>query len=100
MVVKSYFVIPELGLRIRHVRPNEEQKQKASNSGGYWLSFPLAFRIQPRPNYSFRLFGEIPVIQRLEGLQITTDYKIGLEIRYQFLVSKKNKETAPFELLN
>ena len=100
-LVKNNFIVPELGLRIRYAFPNKEEAINAPNSGGFWFNMPLGFQIKPNQNYSIRVFGEIPVHQQLRGLQITTDYRVGIQFRYQFSISKKEEtleKLTPFIL--
>ncbi len=82
-IAKTWFIIPEAGLLIRHTRPNKEEGLEAPNSGGYWFRIPIGLQLQPGGRFSVRAFGEIPVKQYLKGLQITTRYKIGIQFRYQ-----------------
>ncbi len=77
-VAKKWFIIPELGIQIRHTSPNQEQNADAPNSGGFWLRLPLGVQLKPNDRFSIRLFSEVPIFQNLEGLQITTNYKFGL----------------------
>jgi len=90
-VVNSLFVIPELGVTLRHTSPNQEQGIDASNSGGYWIRIPLGVQLKTIKNFSIRLHGEIPIKEFLDGLQITTNYKLGLQLRYQIPFNKSNK---------
>ncbi|MEM9823256.1 MAG: hypothetical protein AAF985_19400 [Bacteroidota bacterium] len=83
------FWAPELGLLLRHATPNQEQGINAPNSGGYWLRLPLGLAFRPNEQLSIRLSGELPIFQDLDGLQITTDYKLGLQLRYQLSFDKQ-----------
>ncbi len=78
----TWFLIPELGLRWRHSDPNQEQGINAPNSGGYWLNVPIGIQVRPDEKWSFRMYGEIPIYQNLNGLQITTDYSIGIQFHF------------------
>lgn len=84
-VAKKWFLLPELGLLLRHAAPNEEQSIEAPNSGGFWIRVPIGLQAKPNDILTIRLYGEIPVQEYLDGLQITTDYKLGIQIRYQIL---------------
>lgn len=86
LVAKSWFLIPELGLKYRHTSPNVEAGFESFNSGGDWLILPFAVQVQPNTQWSIRAFGEVPIQQDLNGLQITTDYKIGLQIRHSIQI--------------
>lgn len=85
---KLGFLIPDLSLKYRWGGPNQEQQVEAPNSGGHWVSLPLGFSIVPDELKSIRFYGEIPLYQKLDGLQITTKYLVGLQLSY--LIKKKN----------
>ncbi len=90
-VLKSWFVLPDFGIKFRFSAPNEEERSLAPNSGGYWLQLPLGVQFQPSEKVAVRLFSEIPIQEKLNGLQITTDMKWGVQLRY-FLSVNKNRE--------
>ncbi|MEM8908221.1 MAG: hypothetical protein AAGD05_10285, partial [Bacteroidota bacterium] len=90
-VSKLGFIVPELGIQLRHATPNEEQGGDAPNSGGYWLRMPFGLQVKPTQQFSVRAFGEIPIKQYLEGLQITTDYRLGIQLRYVFTAGKSTE---------
>ena len=76
------FFIPDLSLKIRWSKSNIEQGVDSPNSGGKWVSIPLGFSFVPDETKSIRVYTEIPVYQDLEGLQITTDFLIGVQFIY------------------
>lgn len=80
--LSSGFFIPDASLKIRWGNPNVEQNVASPNSGGRWLSIPLGFTFVPDDTKSIRLYTEIPIDQDLNGLQITTDYIIGIQFTY------------------
>ncbi len=83
IVAKKWFLIPELGVLLRHVGPNQEQGQNAPNSGGFWLRIPIGIQLRPNDLLTLRFYGEVPVKEYLDGLQITTDYKLGMQVGYR-----------------
>jgi len=74
--------IPDLSLRYRSSTRNIEQNVGAPNSGGTWWSLPFGIAFQPDQKKSIRLYAELPLFQNLNGLQITTNFTAGLQIRY------------------
>jgi len=87
---KKGFIIPDLALKYRWAAPNTEQNTIAPNSGGSWLSIPVGFSYDLDGIKSIRLYGEIPIYQKLEGLQISTDFIVGLQLSY--LLNKNNSD--------
>ncbi len=81
-VLNAWFVLPDAGVRFRYASPNEEEGSRAPNSGGYWMLIPVGVQFQPNEGLMFRASVEFPVWEDLAGLQITTDLKVGVQIRY------------------
>lgn len=87
---KSWFIMPEIGLQLRHTAPNREQGVNSPNSGGFWVNAPLGLQFLPNQKLSIRLFGEIPITRQLQGLQITTDYAAGIHFSYKLNLKSKD----------
>ena len=81
-VIGALFFTPDLGLQFRNIQANEEQGMEASNSGGQWLSVPLGMGFLVNHKSNIRFFGEIPIWQNLNGTQITSNYRVGIQFRY------------------
>ncbi len=86
--------IPDLSFRYRHQARNVEENSTGPNSGGNWWSLPLGISFQPDPQKSLRLYTEIPLFQQLNGLQITTSFTVGVQLRYTL-----NNKKTPTEIL-
>lgn len=82
--------IPDLSLRYRRSSQNIEQNVQAPNSGGNWWSLPFGISFQPDQEKSIRLYTELPLFQNLNGLQITTSFTVGLQIKY--IIINKTKD--------
>lgn len=78
------FIIPDINLKVRTATANIELQSFAPNSGRTWLSFPFGLTYRPDEKKFFRAYAEIPLYQRLSGLQITTSFVTGLQFRYIF----------------
>ncbi len=78
------FFTPDVQFKYRNSTANIEQQTSAPNSGGDWISLPLGFTYHPNETKSIRIYTEIPLYQNIEGLQITTDFTIGIQAKYLF----------------
>ncbi len=90
--MKAGFLIPDISLKMRQSESNVEQSVDAPNSGGRWLSLPFGLSFVPNESKSFRVYTELPIYQDLDGLQITTDFTIGI----QFIYTKNRNEIGEF----
>lgn len=88
---KLGFLIPDVALKYRWGGANQEEESTASNSGGNWISVPIGFSYDLDGKKSVRLYGELPVYQKLDGLQITTDFEVGVQLSY-LLLQKNNTD--------
>jgi len=96
IVTKSLFINPHFGLNYRTASPNTEQFVNAPNSGGHWINIPLGVSFSKDGVNTISIFSEIPIYQNLEGLQITTDYVVGLSFNYKILNNNSNKSDEKF----
>lgn len=95
VIFDQWFLIPDLGLQFRHASPNQEQGRDAPNSGGNWFRLLLGARWTADDQFSIRPYAEIPVWQRLEGTQITSNFKVGMQVRYVFHLEKSDDALEP-----
>ena len=89
------FITPDINLKVRAARANIELETLAPNSGGTWLSLPFGLTYRPDEEKMFRVYAEIPLYQRLVGLQISTSFNTGVQFRYLFndpFKKRKNNE--------
>jgi len=87
---KQGFLIPDLAIKYRWGSANREETTLAPNSGGHWLSIPFGLSYDLDGTKTIRFYSELPVYQKLKGLQITTDFIVGLQLSY--LIKTKNSD--------
>lgn len=80
---------PSLLLRFRRAGPDLLGGNQLPNTGGEWVFIVPGLVFHPSPVLHIRLAGEIPVYANLEGIQLTTSFRITAGIYYR-LSSKKN----------
>ena len=85
----TWFATPYVNLQYRTSQANREQGQESPNSGGEWLNAQAGLQLAPNAVYDFKIYGQVPIYQELNGLQITTDFEVGIEFNYKFNLAKK-----------
>jgi len=86
----TWFAVPYLNINYRTSQANREEGQVSPNSGGHWLGSQLGLQLAPVDKFNFKIFGQTPFFQALTGLQITTDYELGIEFNYKFNVKRQS----------
>ena len=84
-----WFVTPYVNLQYRTSQANREEETISPNSGGQWLSAQAGLQLRPKENFSLKIYGQVPFFQALEGLQITTDYELGISFNHSLQIEKK-----------
>ncbi|MEL6986699.1 MAG: hypothetical protein AAGK97_02625 [Bacteroidota bacterium] len=54
------------------------------NTGGFWINFIPQLSTNFNKEFTIRLFGELPIYRSLSGTQLTTSYRLGLNLSYSF----------------
>ena len=91
ITLKKGFLNPDVGLKVRWTDHNMEQNVEAPNSGGYWINLPFGISFTPDNKKSIAILAEIPLYQKLDGLQISTNYKFGIQLNY--ILQNKHKDS-------
>jgi hypothetical protein len=95
-ITSKGFYIPDVSIKFRKSGRNIEQNAAAPNSGGTWWSLPIGFSFQPDERKSMRIYAELPLYQDLNGLQISTSFTAGVQLRY--VLSKPNRNTDEIKI--
>lgn len=80
---------PSLLLRFRHAKKDEIEDFLNDSTGGSWLYLVPGWNYNINSNVSIGVSGEIPLYRNLNGLQITTTYRLICTIGFEFT---KNEE--------
>lgn len=90
LLAGTSFLLPDVGLKYRNQGANHEQDFPAANSGGFWLNLPFGLSFRPAlVPLQVRIFAELPLYQKLEGLQISTSVELGIQLNYSLDFNKK-----------
>lgn len=73
-----------LNLRYRSTSSDRRNETPMPNTGGKWLSFIPDLSINVTDNSFLKLSGQIPLYQRLNGLQPTTTYAVSASLFLNF----------------
>lgn len=88
----TWFSTPYINLNYRFSTPNREEGNISNNSGGQWVGTQAGLQLAPNDNFNFKVYGQIPFYQVLEGTQITTDFEVGIEFNYKIQTKRKIKQ--------
>jgi len=81
---------PSLLMRFRTAGPDFLGGNQLPNTGGKWVYIVPGLTYHPSPNLHIRLAGEIPVYADLQGIQLTTSFRITAGIYYRLSGKKKS----------
>ncbi len=79
---------PSLLLRFRSTGPDHLGGAELPNTGGRWLYLVPGLVYHPSPAFHIRLAGEIPVYANLQGIQLTTSFRLTAGIYYRLTRNK------------
>lgn len=81
---------PSLLLRFRMAGADMTEGAILPNTGGRWLYLIPGIVYHPAPRFHIRLAGEIPIYRYLEGIQLTSDFRITAGLYFRIDGIQKN----------
>ena len=84
---------PSLLMRFRTAGPDLLGGNTLPNTGGKWVYIVPGLVYHPSPVFHVRLAGEIPVYANLQGIQLTTSFRITAGIYYRLTGKKSSSIT-------
>jgi hypothetical protein len=86
--LKNAVLSPTLGLRYRIIGISEINDTQLDNTGGQWLTAMLAASIKWNKLPTFNVSAELPLYNKVNGIQLSTSYRFNVGIQ-QLLNLKK-----------
>lgn len=80
---------PSLLIRYRNTRQDQLGGLELENTGGNWIYLVPGLVYQTSPNFHARLAAEFPLYSNLQGVQLTTDFRLTAGL--YFRINGKNK---------
>ncbi len=65
-------------LKVRHVTPDRRNGAAIANTGGFWISMKPALHLNLSESVTLLLGGQLPLYRQLNGLQLSTSYRLSL----------------------
>jgi len=90
--IRKTQIVPQLVVRYRNTKVDLTNGFESPNTGGHWLYLVPGFETYFSSNVGFGVLAELPLYRRLEGIQLTTSYKITASVFYSLSLEKKKKE--------
>jgi hypothetical protein len=82
---------PSLLLRFRTVGPDRLGGNVLPNTGGNWVYLVTGLNYHPSQVLHVRLAGEIPIYADLEGIQLTTSFRLTAGVYFRLTKSKDDQ---------
>jgi hypothetical protein len=87
-LLKKTILTPDVTLRYRYTESDQTDREATPNTSGHWLSFLPSLSYKVTSHFSLQVHGEIPIYRDLVGTQLTTTYRIGMNLIYLFDLSE------------
>ncbi len=82
--IKKSILAPQVTLRYRHTDFDKTNEIKTANTGGHWTYLSLSSSYTHSSKVSFFIQGSFPLYRNLDGVQLTTSYRITTSVSYSF----------------
>ncbi|MEM9985753.1 MAG: hypothetical protein AAF804_11750 [Bacteroidota bacterium] len=82
-VLGRWLIDPLLMFRYRAVSADLVNDFALSNTGGQFIHLVPGVVINPHPNISFRISGELPIFRYVDGTQLATSQKLTLGLFFR-----------------
>ena len=92
--VRKTQIVPQLILRYRNTRVDLTNDAETINTGGHWLYLIPGIETYLSSGIGFGLLTQVPLYRNLNGIQLTTSYKITASIFYSLTFEKKTDADA------
>ena len=90
LLFKKLSFTPQASLRYRYSLADQTDGFPTINTGGHWMYLIGGTELAFNKNLSLMINTEIPVLWRLEGVQLTTSYKLTFGLVYNFFKEKSS----------
>ena len=90
-VLNRLILTPSVGVRYRFISSTEIDLNLLDNSGGNWVTTVLGLALQLYQLPTFTILAELPIYSNVEGIQLSTSYRLSIGIQYQFGFKSKPK---------
>jgi hypothetical protein len=89
VIIGNELFNPSMLIRYRSTRPDLQGGEEFPNTGGRWVFLVPGLVYQSSPDFHASLAVEIPVYSYLQGVQLTTDFRISAGLYFR-IKNKKN----------
>jgi len=90
LILGSQILDPSFLMRFRIASEDKTGDSILPNTGGRWLYLIPGIVYHPRPWFHVRIAGEVPIYNYLEGIQLTSDFRITTGIYFRIDGEKEN----------
>jgi len=83
-------LVPQANVRYRYALADQTDGFPTINTGGHWIYLVGGIELAFNKEFNFIINAEIPVFWQLEGVQLTTSYRLTLGVVYNFYKQKSS----------
>lgn len=91
-IIKSWIAVPALAIRYRYASFDVIDDQRLPSTGGKWIFANPSVAVSTRPETSWTLSIDLPLMAKLKGTQVTPTYRINLAFYHKFHLSKNRSQ--------
>jgi hypothetical protein len=89
LMIKENILNTSISFRYREQKLDIVDDDHLPNTGGSWMFLTPGLAYFPRPDWSINLSGDVPIYANVNGVQLTTTYRINVGIYMTFRIRKQ-----------
>jgi len=87
--IKKSILTPQVTLRYRNTAFDQTNGIKTANTSGHWTYLSLSSSFKTKSQVAFFIQASLPLYRNLDGVQLTTSYRITTSVSYAFSFKEK-----------
>jgi len=93
-VIKSWITVPALMIRYRQATSDAIDDQTLPSTGGSWIFANPSIAISTNPETSWTFSLDLPLMARIQGIQVTPTYRLNVAFYHKLYFSKYKSQRS------